>query len=224
MSVYVDHVMVCVPNPNWKWNKSCHLFGDTVEELHAFAQGLGLKRAWFQHKPGSLPHYDLTENMRRLAVRNGALEVSREWVVGRMRAVRVCAQQGVDGLSYVGRLADASKPEMWDRTREWAACALSVIEQVEQSANRRKWENDDRDTGWSADVSKQVNFELLLCAEAKWNIACYMLTGKFSPRVDEMVAAIFLAQNTGPDGEAAPLSGQASGPASLTAAPIGGAA
>lgn len=24
--VFVDPLMVCIPNPNWKWNKACHMF------------------------------------------------------------------------------------------------------------------------------------------------------------------------------------------------------
>jgi len=34
-----------------------HLVADTLDELHAAAQRLGLKRAWFQG--GNMPHYDL---------------------------------------------------------------------------------------------------------------------------------------------------------------------
>lgn len=49
------------------------------EELHAFADSLGLKRAWFQDK--SLPHYDITPSKRTLALRLGATAVpSRELV------------------------------------------------------------------------------------------------------------------------------------------------
>lgn len=54
---------------------SCHLTTDgLLDELHAFAMRLGLKRAWFQ--AGSIPHYDLTPNKRLQALRLGAVEVS----------------------------------------------------------------------------------------------------------------------------------------------------
>jgi len=35
-----------------------HLVADNINELHRFAQSIGLKRKWFQdHR---IPHYDLT--------------------------------------------------------------------------------------------------------------------------------------------------------------------
>ena len=65
MAVYVDPMMPCSPSRRWRWTKACHLFADTLAELWAFADRLGLKRSWFQ--AGSLiPHYDLTEGMRKL--------------------------------------------------------------------------------------------------------------------------------------------------------------
>lgn len=51
----------------------CHLWADTPEELHALARRIGLKRAWFQDRPG-FPHYDLTPGRRALALRAGAVE------------------------------------------------------------------------------------------------------------------------------------------------------
>lgn len=48
-----------------------HMFGDDVEELHQFARGIGLKRSYFQDKPG-FPHYDITPTKRNLAILRGA--------------------------------------------------------------------------------------------------------------------------------------------------------
>lgn len=65
MTVYVDdykgkfHRMVM-----------SHLFADSVGELHAFADRLGLRREWFQQ--GSIPHYDVSQTMRRAALETGA--------------------------------------------------------------------------------------------------------------------------------------------------------
>ena len=62
------------------------MMSDTsLEELHEFAQRLGLKRSWFQQ--GSAPHYDLSKTKRRKAVELGATELfirgdraaRREW-------------------------------------------------------------------------------------------------------------------------------------------------
>lgn len=75
MSVYVDwlcrHGWVMRGRPV----ESCHLLADTLDELHAFAKKIGLKRSWFQN--GSAPHYDLTASRRSEAVRAGAIELTR---------------------------------------------------------------------------------------------------------------------------------------------------
>jgi hypothetical protein len=82
MSVYVD-VLVCYGvrvgrlGPETKW---CHMFADSLEELHAMASAIGMKRTWFQDKPG-FPHYDLVASKRAKAVALGAVEVDgREFV------------------------------------------------------------------------------------------------------------------------------------------------
>jgi hypothetical protein len=78
MTVYVDGLEA------WGWKMrgrtvpSCHMFTDSrdLEELHAFAARLGMKRAWFQpHKVA--PHYDLTRSRRDMAVSLGAVQVGR---------------------------------------------------------------------------------------------------------------------------------------------------
>lgn len=63
---------------NW-----CHMVSDVSEdELHEFAQRLGLKREWAQLRPkASTAHYDLIPTKRALAIKWGAVEVtSRELV------------------------------------------------------------------------------------------------------------------------------------------------
>ncbi|MEQ1934665.1 MAG: DUF4031 domain-containing protein [Fimbriimonadaceae bacterium] len=60
-------------------SKWCHMRADTLDELHAMAEAIGMKRSWFQDKPG-FPHYDLVPKRRALAVKRGAKEISaREW-------------------------------------------------------------------------------------------------------------------------------------------------
>jgi hypothetical protein len=67
---------------------SCHLTADTLEELHAFAARLGLRRSWFQDHP-RLPHYDLTKSRREQALQLGAVFVgAREQIRARRRARR----------------------------------------------------------------------------------------------------------------------------------------
>lgn len=67
--------------------QSCHLSTDgPLEELHAFALGIGLRRAWFQEHP-LMPHYDLVPARREAALAAGAVFVPiREQVIARRKA------------------------------------------------------------------------------------------------------------------------------------------
>jgi len=87
MSVYVDPIMTTLMNKNWKYPRGCHLVADTVVELHVFAACLGLKRIWYQHK--TMPHYDLTINKRREAVKLGAIEIDAREFVNLLRKQRL---------------------------------------------------------------------------------------------------------------------------------------
>ncbi len=86
MSVYVDRLAVY---GQWRWGVSCHMVADTVEELHAMADKIGHKRAWFQPGGGNPPHYDLTASRRKLAVKNGAIEIDRRQLVAFIRKWRM---------------------------------------------------------------------------------------------------------------------------------------
>ena len=73
MAVYVDTFQI------WAQTKircfkagSCHMTADTLDELHAMARKIGLKRIWFQEHPRH-PHYDLTESRRTAALAAGAV-------------------------------------------------------------------------------------------------------------------------------------------------------
>lgn len=78
MTIYVDELQ------HWGWKlrgrtvQSCHMFTDSLdlEELHVFAERIGMKRAWFQQSRVS-PHYDLTPSRRALAVSLGAIQLGR---------------------------------------------------------------------------------------------------------------------------------------------------
>jgi hypothetical protein len=72
--VYVDPLMPSVRWTRTGQTRSCHMYADTLEELHAFARRLGLLPKWFQAKPGHVPHYDLTANKRIRALMQGAGE------------------------------------------------------------------------------------------------------------------------------------------------------
>ncbi|MDP9022269.1 MAG: DUF4031 domain-containing protein [Actinomycetota bacterium] len=90
MTVYVDDVRdygtrvgARLRRVGTEW---CHLTADSRQELHAFAQQLGVRRSWFQDDPVTW-HYDLTPQQRTRAVRLGASELSRR-EMGRLIAER----------------------------------------------------------------------------------------------------------------------------------------
>ena len=84
MSVYVDALMRHGWVLHGRATASCHMYADDVDELHAMAARIGMKRAWFQEHD-RLPHYDLTPSRRALAVANGAVEQTGRQLVRFMR-------------------------------------------------------------------------------------------------------------------------------------------
>jgi hypothetical protein len=52
----------------------CHMMADSLEELHAMADKIGIQRKWFQSY-SAYPHYDICKSKRRLAIKYGAVEV-----------------------------------------------------------------------------------------------------------------------------------------------------
>lgn len=87
MSVYVDPAVY-----PWRGYLWCHLYADSLEELHEFAKKIGLKCEWFQAPPKcSLPHYDMVESRRAKAIKAGAIELtSRTQIVE--RCYQACLQ------------------------------------------------------------------------------------------------------------------------------------
>lgn len=76
--VYVDSITDYTGVTRLRWKEWCHMVADTDEELHAMADKIGLKRAWFQSKPGKRRgnHYDLIPTKRKLAIKHGAQAIS----------------------------------------------------------------------------------------------------------------------------------------------------
>ncbi len=81
MSVYVDKA-----KNRFRGMIMSHMLADTLAELHAMADRIGLDREWFQDQ--STPHYDLSQGKRAQALAAGAIEIERERVVELIRRWR----------------------------------------------------------------------------------------------------------------------------------------
>jgi len=83
VTVYVDDAV----HP-WRGERWAHLMADTLPELHAMAQQLGIPRRAFQNRPSGV-HYDVTAPLREQAIALGAQPISRH--VDRTRVRQVIA-------------------------------------------------------------------------------------------------------------------------------------
>jgi len=89
--VMVDELQRWPTNIRCFKSGSCHLTTDgPLDELHAFAARLGMKREWFQEHRIA-PHYDLTAQRRERALLLGAVFVSMREQVRRRRQAREIA-------------------------------------------------------------------------------------------------------------------------------------
>jgi hypothetical protein len=94
MSVYVDHAFAA---GDWgRWTGGGHMQADSPAELHEFAARLGLRREWFQTKPGrpENDHYDLTRALRERALELGATAEDRGAGSRRREAIRHARRSG----------------------------------------------------------------------------------------------------------------------------------
>lgn len=64
-----------------KW---CHMYADTKEELHEFAELIGLKHSWLQDHAYRW-HYDLTGSKIQAAIDNGAVQITSVKMIELMR-------------------------------------------------------------------------------------------------------------------------------------------
>jgi hypothetical protein len=82
MAVYVDKMRHAFGRMIF-----CHMVADSVEELHAMADIIGLKRNWFQDK-GSMPHYDICLSKRKRAIKAGATVINRHDLAALIRRLK----------------------------------------------------------------------------------------------------------------------------------------
>jgi Protein of unknown function (DUF4031) len=84
MSVYVDRCELAYGRM-----VMCHMIADTLDELHAMADRIGVARRWLQAPPkASFHHYDIAKSKRALAISAGALDCDRNTFVAHMRRIR----------------------------------------------------------------------------------------------------------------------------------------
>lgn len=75
--------MIYVDAAEWKKSPNgrksyAHMVADSMEELHAFAERIGVKKHFF-HRSKTAPHYDITSEQHSVAIAAGAqLVPSRE--------------------------------------------------------------------------------------------------------------------------------------------------
>lgn len=73
MTVYVD-------NAKHPFGRllMCHMWADTLDELLAMADRIGISRKWLQQPPkASWVHFDIAQSKRTLAVAAGAVETDK---------------------------------------------------------------------------------------------------------------------------------------------------
>lgn len=90
MAVYVDSLVVWGGDEAprcFRHKPSCHMYADSLTELHAMARKVGMRLEWFQNSP-TLKHYDLTPSKRAAAVAAGAIEHDRRQAITKWRELR----------------------------------------------------------------------------------------------------------------------------------------
>lgn len=70
VAVYVDNAVI-----PWRGRLWAHLVGTDLDELHALAAAIGLRRAWFQDRR-RFPHYDVDAEYRERALAAGAIAIT----------------------------------------------------------------------------------------------------------------------------------------------------
>lgn len=84
MAVYVDNMRA-----GYGRMVMCHMIADSREELLAMVDRIGVDRKWIQHADTHLEHFDIALSKRALAVRHGAIEVTKRELAAKIRERRL---------------------------------------------------------------------------------------------------------------------------------------
>ncbi|MHB1952522.1 MAG: DUF4031 domain-containing protein [Acidiferrobacteraceae bacterium] len=79
----------------------CHMIADTLTELHAMADRIGVARRHFQ-SDASTSHYDVCKSKRELAIQMGAIPCDRRAFVTQLRAMRARSHHNKEAARYAG--------------------------------------------------------------------------------------------------------------------------
>lgn len=90
MTVYVDDMRA----PFGRM-KMCHMVADTDAELHAMAARIGVARRWHQAPPAHDSHYDIAQSKRKLALLEGAVQVTLRQLSAMVMRRRVTGSLGL---------------------------------------------------------------------------------------------------------------------------------
>lgn len=71
MAVYVDYM-----EAPFHGMIMCHMIADTHDELIEMVKKLNVKEKWIQFKGTSKEHFDICLSKKRLAIKNGAKEIT----------------------------------------------------------------------------------------------------------------------------------------------------
>ena len=72
MAVYLDNMQAGFGNMIM-----CHMAADTTQELLDMAKSIGVQAKWIQHPGTWKEHFDICQSKRKLAIANGAIEISQ---------------------------------------------------------------------------------------------------------------------------------------------------
>ena len=87
MTVYVDSA-----ENQFGRMKMSHMLADSLDELMAMADAIGVDRKWYQgFEKASCPHFDIAQTKRALAIANGAVVVDRHQLGALLKSIKAGA-------------------------------------------------------------------------------------------------------------------------------------
>ncbi|MGY8856989.1 MAG: DUF4031 domain-containing protein [Pseudomonadales bacterium] len=83
----------------FKGHKWCHMLADSLQELHDFAAFIDVDARLF-HRNASYPHYDITVQMREIAIAQGAIPADRKKIIECAKKLKVELNDQIEQSSH----------------------------------------------------------------------------------------------------------------------------